>query len=449
MVKNMSTTKQNVGGEKMSFIDTVNEKVLPQVMKFVSLRPVQAIKDGMLFIMPMSIVGSIFLLLAEFPWEPIKNFFVNVGWAPAMYQANNATIGIMGIVAVVAIAYSFVKNEGLEPLGAGISALVSYFLLLEWLVPAEGAEGGFVTGIPTNWLGSSGVIAAILIGVFVGYVYTYLLKRDIRIKMPESVPPGVANSFSALIPMGVTTVVAAILYGIFNANGTSFLDVIYNTLQVPLQGLSGSLGFAFIVPFTVHILWWFGIHGATTVGGIVDPIMRANLADNASLFRAGTLSLEEGAHIIAKNTDRMYQLGGSGNTIGLVIFLLFFAKSQQLKTLGPLTAGGTLFNINEPVIFGTPIVMNPLMFIPFIFVPVLTYLAFYFLVNIGIVSPATGVEIPWTTPPVIHGFLAGGWTWAVFELAAIAFSLVAYFPFMKKYDQQLLAEEQQGATAEA
>lgn len=426
----------------MSFIDKVNEKALPVVMKFVSFRPVQAIKDGMLFIMPLSIVGSIFLLLAEFPWDPIKNFFVNMDWAPAMYQANNATIGIMGIVAVVAIAYSFVKSEGFEPLGAGISALVVYFLLLEWLIPADGVEGGYVTGVPTNWLGASGVIAAILIGLFVGYIYTFLLKRDVRIKMPESVPPGVANSFSALLPMAFTTLAAAILYGILNSSGTSFLDVIYNTLQLPLQGLSGSIGFAIVVPLTVHLLWWFGIHGATTVSGIIDPIMRANLADNANLFREGQLSVENGAHIIAKNTDRFFQLGGSGNTVGLVVFLLFFAKSQQLKTLGPLAVGGSIFNINEPIIFGAPVVMNPLLFIPFIFVPLLTYLAFYFLAKFGIVAPAIGIEVPWTTPPIIHGMLAGGWTWAIFEAFALVFSVVAYYPFMKKYDQQLVAEEQ-------
>jgi len=426
----------------MSFTDRVNEQILPKVMKFVNFRPVQAIKDGMLFIMPLSIVGSIFLLFAEFPWAPVKDFFVNMGWAPAMYQANNATIGIMGIVAVIAIAYSFVKSEGFEPLGAGISALVVYFLLLEWLIPAEGVEGGYVTGVPTNWLGASGVIAAILIGLFVGYTYTFLLKRDIRIKMPDSVPPGVSNSFSALLPMGVTTLVAAILYGFLNSQGTSFLDVIYNTLQVPLQGLSGSIGFAIVVPLTVHLLWWFGIHGATTVNGIIDPIMRANLADNANLFRDGQLTVENGAHIIAKNTDRFFQLGGSGNTVGLVVFLLIFAKSQQLKTLGPLAVGGSVFNINEPIIFGAPIVMNPLLFIPFVFVPLLTYLAFYFLANFGIVGPAIGIEIPWTTPPIIHGMLAGGWTWAVFEIFALIFSVAAYYPFMRKYDQQLLAEEQ-------
>ncbi len=282
-----------------------------------------------------------------------------------------------------------------------------------------------------------------------GYIYTFLIKREITIKMPESVPSGVANSFNALIPMAVVALFSVILYGILNANDTSFLDIIYTTLQVPLQGMSDSIGMAFVVPLAIHFLWWFGIHGATTVLGVVEPILRANLSDNAQLFRDGRLSVAEGAHIIAKNTDRMYQLGGSGNTVGLVVFLLIFAKSQQLKTLGPLTVGGTIFNINEPVIFGAPIVMNPLLFIPFVFVPTLTYLALYFLISTGIVSPATGVEIPWTTPPIIHGFLAGGWTWAVFEFFALVFSVVAYFPFMRKYDQQLLAEEQGASPEEA
>src|SRR5690625_1621094 len=122
-----------------------------------------------------------------------------------------------------------------------------------------------------------------LIGIFVAYLYTWFLDRDIRIKMPESVPSGVANSFNALIPIAVVTLISAIVYGVLNSMGTSFLNIIYTTLQVPLQSLSGSLGMAIIVPFAIHFLWWFGIHGATTVGGIVEPIFRANLAQNNEL----------------------------------------------------------------------------------------------------------------------------------------------------------------------
>src|SRR5699024_4421680 len=281
----------------MNFTDTTQEKILPIVMKFVNLKPVQAIKDGMLFIMPLSIVGSLFLLFAEFPYAPVKDFFANVGWAPAMYQANNATMGIMALVAVIAIAHSFAKNEGVEPLGAGFTGLSAFLLLLNWNIPVEEVEGG-VAGIATNWVGSEGVVAAIIIGVFVGYIYTWLLKKGVRIKLPETVPSGVANSFNALIPLFIVVLLSAIIYGILGSMNTSFLDLLYTTIQIPLQGLSDSVAMAVIHPLTVHFLWWFGIHGAVTVGGIVEPILRTNLAGNAALYRAGELSLEKGGHIL-------------------------------------------------------------------------------------------------------------------------------------------------------
>src|SRR5699024_7559822 len=273
----------------MNFNDTIQEKLLPGVNKFTNLRPVQAIKDGMMFIMPLSIVGSIFLLLAEFPYAPIKDFFANIGWAPAMYQANNATMGIMAAVAAVTIPYSFAKNEKLEPLSAGVAGIVSFMLLLNWNVPVEGLEER-VTGIPTNWLGAEGVVAAIILGIMVGYLYMFLLKKDIRIKMPESVPSGVANSFSALIPIFLTATISAIVYGIFNSLGTSFLDIIYTSLQVPLQVLSCSLCMVINLPLAIHFLWWFGIHGAVVVGSVTEPILRANLVDNAKLYQQGNLS---------------------------------------------------------------------------------------------------------------------------------------------------------------
>lgn len=420
----------------------IQDKVLPPVMKFVNFRPVQAIKDGMLFIMPISIVGSMFLLLAEFPYEPVKNFFANIGWAPAMYQANNATMGIMALVAVIAIPYSLAKNAGHEPLSAGITALVSYMLLLNWNIPTEGIDGG-VSGIPTDWIGSQGVVASMIIGVFVGYLYVFFLDRDLRIKMPESVPSGVANSFNALIPIAAVALISAILYGILNSMGTSFLDVIYTTLQVPIQGLSGSLGMAIIVPFTIHFLWWFGIHGATTVGGIVEPIFRANLAQNSALFKSGDLSLDKGAHVLTNINQAVFMTPtGSGLTFGIVIYMLLWAKSEQYKALGKLALGPALFNINEPIIFGTPIVMNPLLFLPFVIIPMFGYISSYFLIRMGVLPLANGIEAPWTTPPILAGFISGGWKWAAYQAFLLVISVAGYFPFVRAADQQAYAEEQ-------
>lgn len=426
----------------MQLSDSIQNKVLPIVMGFINLKPIQAIKDGMMFIMPLSIVGSIFLLLAEFPWAPVKDFFANSGWAPAMYQANNATMGIMGIIAVSAIAYSYAKMEGHEPYAAGVAGLVSFMVLLEWNIPHESVEGG-VGGIPTNWIGSQGIVAALIIGVAVGFIYSFLLDRNIRIKMPESVPSGVSNAFSALIPLLIVVLISAILYGVLNANETSFLDIIYTVLQVPLQGLSDSLGMAIIHPLAVHFLWWFGIHGAVTVGAIVEPILRVNLAENIELFRAGELSVENGANILTVANTNVFQTPtGSGLTIGIVVFMLFFAKSEQFKTLGKLAAPSSLFNINEPVIFGTPIVMNPILLVPFILVPTIGNLMGYFFISTGIIPPAMGIEVPWTTPPIIQAFLVGGWPWALAQIAVLAMSVVVYYPFMKSLDAKAHAEEQ-------
>lgn len=427
----------------MSFSERVNEGVLPKVMKFINAKPVLAIKDGMIYAMPLSIIGSLFLLLAEFPWDPIKNFFVNVGWAPAMYQANSATIGIMALVVVFGIASTYAKNERVEPVSAGFVALVAYFLLLDWRIPAEEVEGGFVAGIPTNWIGSEGIIAAILIGLSVGYIYSFLLKREIRIKMPDTVPSGVANSFNALVPMGVVTLLSAILYGVLNSMDTSFLEIIYTVLQTPLQGMSDSIGMAFVVPLTIHFLWWFGIHGATTVLGVVEPLLLSNSVNNLELYKAGQLSFENGARALtAPNTNTFMTPTGSGMTFGILMFMIFFAKSEQFKTLGKLAFGSSLFNINEPIIFGTPIVLNPSLFIPFVLVPTFGYVSSFLLMRVGILALPTGVVVPWTTPPIIQGFLAGGWTWAVYQAILLVVSTAAYYPFMRQVDKQAYLLEQ-------
>jgi len=428
----------------MSFTDVMQEKVLPVVTTFTQLKAIQAIKDGMLFIMPISIVGSLFLLLADFPYAPVSDFFANIGWSPAFYQAHSATMGIMAIVAAVAIAYSYAKNDGYEPLGAGIAGLVSFMLLLNWNVPVEGSEEG-VTGIPTNWIGAEGVVSALIVGVLVGFIYTYLLKKDIRIKMPESVPSGVAGSFNSLIPIFVVTTISAIVFGIFNSFGTSFLDTIYNTLQVPIQGITSSLGMAIFYPFIVHFLWFFGIHGSVVVNSVLDPILRANLAENAALYRAGELTIENGAQAFSSGNIGFITPTGAGMTFGLVIYMLFFAKSKQYKNLGKLSIGPAIFGINEPLIFGTPIVMNPLLIVPFILSPMIGSISSYLLITTGTIPPAAGIEAPWTTPPVLAGYISGGWTWALLQGVLLIMSVIIYYPFARAADKAAYQEEQEDA----
>ena len=195
----------------------------------------------------------------------------------------------------------------------------------------------------------------------------------------------------------------------------------------------------FMVPF----LWWFGIHGSTIIGGLMAPILQANTLDNGAIVAAGKeLTLANGAHIVTQQfLDQFMTVTGAGMTIGLVLAMVFIGKSTQSKELGKLTLVPAIFNINEPVLFGTPIVMNPFMAIPFICMPMISGLILYFSIYTGLIPPFGGVLVPWTTPPIISGFLVGGWKTALLQAAILALSFFVYLPFFKKVDKMNLENE--------
>ncbi len=433
----------------MSISNTLNEKVVPVVMKFVNLKGVQALKDGILFTLPLNIIGSIFLLIACFPSVTVTNFFAATfgpAWNDPLFKVQGATMNIMAIVAVVGIAYTYAKNEGHEPLSAGVTALVVFLITTpNWTMyaPKDGTPVQVGSVIPIDWAGGKGMIAAIVIGISVGAIYSWFMKKDIRIKMPEGVPSGVANAFSAIIPAAVMFAGADIIYIIFKFGlNTTMIEWIYKVIQTPLQGLSDSPFGVIVIAFTIPFLWFFGVHGATIVGGMVTSLLTANTMDNAALQAAGKLSLANGAHIVTQQfLDNFINMTGSGETIGLVLCMLFIAKSAQYKELGKLAIVPELFNINEPILFGTPIVMNPIMAIPFMFVPMINGLIFYALIASGILAPMGGLLPPWTTPPIISGFLIGGWKYALTQIILLSIATVIYLPFFKKADSMAYADE--------
>ncbi|MGL4664701.1 MAG: PTS sugar transporter subunit IIC, partial [Clostridium butyricum] len=387
----------------------LNEKVVPAIMKFVNLKAVIALKDGIIFTLPLTLIGSVFLLLAQIPYKPLADFISSKGWDAPLFQANGATMGIMAMIACVGIAYTYAKNEGYEPLSAGVVAFSIFCLTTNsYVITEDGTKVGSV--IPMDWTGGKGMVTAIIIGLIVGAVYSWFMKRDIRIKMPAGVPEGVANSFSALIPAAVLITGGTILYSVFKIFDTTFIEFIYKVLQTPLQGMTDSLGGVVVMGLIIPFLWFFGVHGATIIGGIMGPILTSNTLENGAIVTAGKeLTLANGAHIVTQQfLDQFMTVTGSGMTIGLVVCMVFLGKSAQFKQLGKLAIVPAVFNINEPVLFGTPIVMNPLMAVPFIAMPVISGLILYFSIYFGIVPPFGGVLVPWTTPPIISGLLVGG-----------------------------------------
>ncbi|WP_238900961.1 MULTISPECIES: PTS sugar transporter subunit IIC [unclassified Clostridium] len=434
----------------MSLNQTLNEKVVPAVMKFVNLKGVQALKDGMLFTLPLNIVGSIFLLIACFPVKAFTDGMTSAfgpGWNDPLFKLQHSTMGIMAVVAVIGMTYVYCKNEGLEPFSPAVIALSVFltvtndFVMFKATPDATPIQVGGV--IPQDWTGGSGMITAIIVSLVVSFVYCAMVKKNITIKMPEGVPQGVVNAFSALIPATVIFIGATVVYAVckFGFN-TSFVEIIYKVVQTPLQAASDSLPGAILIAFAVPFLWFFGIHGGMTVSGMVGALLTANTAANAKLQEAGTLDLAHGAHIVTQQFyDNFINLAGSGQTLGFTILLLVLAKSAQYKQLGRLALPANLFNINEPVLFGTPVVMNPIMGVPFILTPVVNAILLYLAIATGILAPMGGALPPWTVPAVFSGLIIGGPSYAIAQLVFLLIGMAIYFPFFKKVDAMSYADE--------
>lgn len=388
----------------------INTKLMPPIMKFVATPPITALKNGMLYVMPFTIVGSIFLILANLPVKSWADWMVSTGLTPYWNVAYNASFAIMALIAVAGIAYSWVQDEGFDPFPASLLAIV---------------------------------------GLLVGWIYSAFLKHDIRIKLPEQVPANVAGSFTALIPAAVLISGSLLVYIFFDKVANSTLtESIYNAIQAPLQGITDSFGGMLAISFLVPFLWFFGVHGSTIVGGIMGPLLQANSLANQKILDSGkALTLANGGHIVTQQLlDQFMTVTGAGMTIGIVVYMAFFAKSAQFKDLGKLSLAPAVFNINEPILFATPIVMNPIMMVPFFVTPMLSAILTWTAIRVGLIPMFPGTLVPWTTPPIISGLLVGGWKTALWQALMLLMTFFTYLPFIRKQDHLNYASEQGEAT---
>ncbi|MCB2293602.1 PTS sugar transporter subunit IIC [Clostridium algoriphilum] len=435
------------------------DKVIPAVMKFVNLKGVIALKDGIMYTLPLSLVGSIFLLLAQIPYKPFNDWVTSIlgdQWTMPLMQIYGVSFQIMAIAATMGIAYAYTKNEGHEPLTAAILALVAFLgINNSTATTLINNKSVVVTNvIDKTWTGGQGMVTAIIVGLIVGAVYSWFLTKKITIKMPEGVPQGVVNQFTALIPGAVIMVGTMVVYIFFKYGlNTTFIEWIYKVLQIPLQGATDSLGGAIVIGAAIPLLWWFGVHGSIIVSGVMLGLLTANGLANQAIIQSGqALTMANGAHIVtAQFLNSFVIMTGSGITLGLVLAMVVKGRSGQSKTLGKLALIPGIFNINEPVTFGFPIVMNPFMFIPFVIVPLGSAVGTYFLIKFGILHPFSAVEVPWTTPPIVSGFILQGWKGAVWQALIIIWSCAAYFPFFMKQDainvkleQEIIASNHEG-----
>lgn len=437
------------------FTKFLDEKLSTPMAALSQQKHLRAVRDGIIATLPIIIVSSMFLVIGFLPNSLPET------WGITQFIADNQfkillpyrmSMYIMTLYAVFGIGYSLAKSYELDGLSGGILAELAYLLtVVPVMVPAasegvmELASGnaeltsyidslpaGFV--IPMANLGSGGMFIGIISAFIAVEIYRFTQNSGFKITMPEQVPPSIARSFEALTP----TVIVLILF----ASITMWLEVdvhgIINSLVAPLISASDSLISVLLITFLNSFFWFFGIHGASIVGSVARPLWLVLLEQNSSAYAIGEA-------IPNMAPEPFYQwfmyIGGSGATIGLAL-ALFLTKAKYTQTLAKTAFVPALFNINEPLIFGTPIVLNPILLIPFLITPMVTAIIAWFAIKWELVNRVVALA-PWTLPGPIGAFLATGndWRAAVLNILLILVATAIYYPFVMMYDKQLLAEE--------
>lgn len=422
-------------------LDKLESIFMPLAEKIGKNKYLISIRDGFLLTTPLLIIGSFFLLIANFPinnWTEFWARFFGENWTAYMAKPTSATFDIMAMLAVVGIAYSFSRELNVDKLSGAAVAVVSWFILMPYKV-----TDGSVTlnGIPLDWVGSKGIFIGIITAFVSVHIYAWVIKKGWIIKMPKGVPPAVTQSFAALVPsavvLGVFFLVNSLLALTPYDNAFNF---IFKFLQQPLLVLGNTLGAVLVAMGFQHFFWFFGINGGSIVGSIMQPILTPLSMENLSAFQAGNPL----PNVINQQFyDLFTTFGGAGSTLSMLIAMIIVCRSQRIKNLSKISVVPALFGINEPVIFGLPVVLNPTILIPFLLTPLINILISYFSMVSGLVPFTSVVSMPWTTPVIISGFLTTGWRGALLQLILVILGVFIYMPFVKMMDKQYKKEELQ------
>lgn len=422
----------------------IEEKVVPSISKVTNLRYFQALRNGFLGVMSLTIIGSIFMLVTDFPVPGYSEFVASIfgeGWEDYVSPAYRATFNMMGYIFTGTMAYKLAESYKMDDkLSAMVLALVSYIVVIPKTVATESGEV-VSRVIPFEWTGTQGVLTAIIMAILTVEVIRFSQKKNLIIKLPESVPTMVSNAFSSLIPGVIIVTIGLILNGIGHAFADSFPHLLFNIIQQPLQGFIGA-PFAIIgVGILNGMFWWFGIH-PTVINSMLYPLLYANAEANQNLADLGQLTANTGHYGTVQMLDQMITIGGAGHTLGLAIAMVFVAKSERMKSMSKLTLIPAMFNINEPLIFGLPVIFNPMMLIPIALAPLAAGLITIGAMKIGFMPMFTAAQAPWATPGIISGLIISGWRGAAVQAVTIASSVAIFYPFVKALDKSYVEEEQ-------
>lgn len=423
------------------FMEFLENILLPIADKLNNNRYLTALRDGFMVALPFIIFGSIFVVLANLPFlDRLIGEEAFATYQNALAPASESTLSLMGLFVIVGIGYKLTQRYGLEAIYGATVAIASFLILTPQVL--EGVAGA----IPAVSLGAEGMFLGIVTAFVSAELYRFFTQKNWTIKMPAGVPDQVSKSFSALIPVALTLSIFLVLRIVFSFTPFDTIqNFIYTLIQEPLTALGSGLPATIIAVLLIQVFWFFGLHGQIIINSVFDPIWYALNNENLQAFQAG----QEIPNVVTKQfiDTFLVGMGGTGMTLAVIILILIIGRSRQMKELGKLGAPASIFNVNEPIIFGLPIVMNPLSFIPWILAPVVVTIITYFAMSTGIVPKPAGIIVPWTTPPLLSGFLATGnaWQGAVLQAFNLIVVMIIWWPFLKIIDKSYYENEKKSS----
>lgn len=448
--------------ENSKFNNFLNEKLVPLGAKISNQPHLKAIRDGMVAATPLALLGGMTLIVTSPPvnldtMQPTNIFFqFLIAWKTWAVQHGLAiellfrsSMALMALFVCMAISHSLSKHYKMQSMNTMIIVAVSFLITSapsnlavfsdvlnnsDSIETALQSQGMF---IPMNYLGAEGIFTAIIIGLVTTEITRFLQNKGLQIKMPDAVPEPVKASFASIIPL-VFNAVGFFLLSLLvqKLSGGLLIPDLIKSLFAPFVFAVDSIIGIFVISIITQLLWVVGLHGSSIVSGLIGAFELGNLAANAESVTQGLAP----AFIYTEPFRAFFMiLGGAGATIGLNILMLR-SRSEQMKTLGKLAILPSIFNINEPLIFGVPIVLNPVLAIPFVGVQTINGILTYIIMKLDIIGK-TYTYVPWTTPAPIGGALATMSVLAFFWiLLLIVLDIFLWLPFFRTYEKQLLEE---------
>lgn len=432
----------------MGIKETVMNGLEKTAYVFNTQRHLSSIKDGLVIATPFTIVGGFSMIIANPPIPEnarLTGFFGALLklWksfadmtAPFTGLISNVTIGILSVYIVIAISYCLAKRLKVNELTSCASALLIFFL-----VASPVAKLDHVNAMATTYLDAKGLFTAMLVSCIAVEINNFFIKKNIKIKLPDAVPPMVSAPFEALIPMAASILLFLSLSEIcIFTSGMSIPAFILQCFH-PFVSASDTLWAAMLYMFLINMFWLLGLHGSNIVGAIMNPFMLMNITANAEAMAAG----QPLPHVLTSNWNVIAgNFGGCGSTIAIIIASLIVAKSAYVKSITKLGGIPTIFNISEPVVFGLPLVMNTYLALPILLVPVMNSAVTYMAMKLNLVGRVF-VAIPWTLPGPIGAFLATmDWKATILWILLLVADVIIYVPFVKAYDISKMKEENEG-----